>query len=248
MKAGEQNLSNAMIPRGRAAVALLMAMPILAVGALFTFGGNPYSGVAGAAPKANKVVVLGGSGGQPKPACPKKCQVVASVTGIQVEAAGRQVPFRVPFDGRITGWKIFLGKPNDRDRRLLNAKWGSPPQAAIAVLKKRSSGGQEKFELKRRSPTVSLGGKLGKAPYFKLAKPLRVVKGDQVGLSVPTWIPAFKSGLSRSRNAWRASRRPKKCNPANESVTAQLNVGSIRPYGCRYAGARLLYQVRVQAR
>lgn len=245
MKAGEEDLRTQLIPNGKMALALLMLAPALAVGLIFALGGHPYPERAGAAPKAKKVVVLGAVGGKPKPACPKNCQVIASVTGFQAEIAGRKLPFKVPFDGRITGWKIFLGKPTKRDRRLLDDKWGRPPQAAIAVLKKRRSG---KYELKRRSPTVSLGKKLGQTPYFKLSQPLRAVKGDQVALAVPTWVPAFTSGLSRSRNAWRAGRSPKNCRPGNESVTAHLKVGSSRVYGCRYVGDRLLYQVRLQAR
>ncbi len=228
------------------ALALLMSLPALVVAAVLMSGGYPDPGVAGAALKAKKVVVLGKSGGMPKPACPAKCQVVASVTGFQSSIPGRQVPMEVPFNGRITGWKIFLGKPSKRDRKLLTDRWGSPPQASLVILQKRSSGGKVEYKLKRRSPTVSLGGKLGKSPFIELKQPLRVVKGDQVGLAVPTWIPAFAGGLNRKRNSWRAGRAPGKCNAANQTGTAQTKVGSSRPYGCRYAGGRLLYQARLE--
>lgn len=235
-------------PVSKAVFGLLVAVPTLVVGALIILSGSSQAELAGAALKAKKTVTLGETKNYPKPACPKKCAVVAAVAGFQSEDPKRQVPFKVPFDGRITGWKIFLGKPNREDRKLLDDRWGSPPQAAIAVLQKRKRSGKVEYELKRRSPTVSLGGKLGKSPYFKLKKPLRAVKGDQIALTVPTWVPAFAGNLNRKRNAWRAGRNPSRCNAADQRSTAQLKVGSIRPYGCRYIGGRLLYTVRLQAK
>lgn len=233
----------------KAVFALLMSVPLLAIGALGLVGGTSQTELADAALKAKRTVTLGETKNTPDPACPKDCQVVAAVTGFQSEDPKRQVPFKVPFDGRITGWKIFLGKPSNRDRRLLNDRWGSPPQAAIAVLQKRRANGRVEYELKRRSPTVSLGGgRLGKAPFFKLKKPLRAVKGDQIALAVPTWAPAFAGNLNPRRNAWRAGKNPKRCNATSQRSTAQMKVGSTRPYGCRYVGGRLLYRVRLQAK
>ena len=71
-------------------------------------------------------------------------------------------------------------------------------------------------------------------------------KGDIVGITVPTWAPAFAQGLASS-NAWRASREAGKCTNSNDvrQGEPQMKVGKRATYGCRYTTARLLYTVTV---
>jgi len=75
---------------------------------------------------------------------------------------------------------------------------------------------------------------------------LKVQRGDVVGLTVPTWAPAFAEGLS-AKNAWRASRLPGRCTEATDvrQGSPQQRVGRRATYGCRYSTARLLYTVTV---
>ena len=69
-----------------------------------------------------------------------------------------------------------------------------------------------------------------------------MTKGDIVGLTVPTWAPAFAQGLP-SDNAWRASRAPGKCTNSTDvrQGQTQTKIGTGAIYGCRYSTARLLY-------
>ena len=78
------------------------------------------------------------------------------------------------------------------------------------------------------------------------APPCRSEAGDIIGLTVPTWAPAFAQGLP-SNNAWRASREAGKCVNSTDvrQGEPQEKVGSRAEYGCRYSTARLLYTVTV---
>ena len=84
------------------------------------------------------------------------------------------------------------------------------------------------------------------SPYLgqtvKFGASLKVTKGDIVGLTVPTWAPAFAQGQSSS-NVWRASRAPGKCTNSTDvrQGQPQAKIGARATYGCRYSTARLLY-------
>jgi hypothetical protein len=75
---------------------------------------------------------------------------------------------------------------------------------------------------------------------------LRVRRGDIVGLTVPTWAPAFAEGLPAT-NSWRASRAPGKCTntTAVRQGQPQQRLGRRATYGCLYRTARLLYTATV---
>lgn len=221
-------------------LAVLVALLTLALTGLRDGAGATES-------RSVKTVVLGQSGNMPDPACPSACQVVASVSGFQVRTASSDTPFRVPFNGKLTRFTLYLGKPTNVDRTALNDRFGSPPQAAITVLKKfRTSDGQEKFRLLRKSPVEGLSQELGTTAQFRLDKPLNVMKGNFVALAVPTWAPVFALGLNPDSNRWRASRQPGKCSSAFIDVAApQLKVDSRRFYGCTFRGSRLLYTATV---
>jgi hypothetical protein len=195
-----------------------------------------------------KTVTLGGGGSLPDPACPVNCQVVASVNGFQTQSPTGGGPFYVPFDGKIKNFRLFLGKPTSSDRTKLNDRFGGPPQAAITVLKKIKSNGKEKFKLLRKSPVENLGPELGTIATYNLEKKLNVRKGNIVALAVPTWAPAFATGLSSSLNRWRASRPSGKCSTAFvDQASPQLKVDSERVYGCTFGGSRLLYTVTISS-
>jgi hypothetical protein len=217
----------------------------LLIAGLTVLAGSVRDG-AGAADRSIKTVTLGGGGSLPDPACPVNCQVVASVNGFQTQNPTGGGPFYVPFDGKIKNFRLFLGKPTSSDRSKLNDRFGGPPQAAVTVLKKVKVNGKEKFRLLRKSPVENLGSELGTVATFALSKPLNVRKGNIVALAVPTWAPAFATGLNTGLNRWRASRPGGKCSVAFvDQATSQLKVDSERVYGCTFAGSRLLYTVTI---
>ena len=227
------------------AFTLFTVVAFLLIAGLALVAGSIRDG-AGAAERAVKTVTLGAGGSLPDPACPVNCQVVASVSGFQVNSPTGSGPFTVPFDGKIRNFRLFLGKPTSGDRKALNDRFGGPPQAAITVLKKIKVDGEEKFRMVRKSPVENLGPELGTVATFTLAKPLNVRKGNIVALAVPTWAPAFAAGLNTNLNRWRASRKAGRCAAVYvDQATPQLKVNSERPYGCTFRGSRLLYTVTI---
>jgi hypothetical protein len=77
---------------------------------------------------------------------------------------------------------------------------------------------------------------------FALEHPLTVLRGQVVGLTVPTWAPMFAFGVS-GENTWRGSRKPNHCQsrPDIQGGHPQQGVGKTKTYGCYYSEARLLY-------
>jgi hypothetical protein len=180
------------------------------------------------------------------PLCPERCQVIPTVSGIQKLLPTGTAPYRATANGKITAWKLWLGKPNGKDRAALNARFGSPPQAAITVLKPIKTKRGTKFKLRSKSPVEGLNRELGGVATFRLKKPLKIRTGNFVALAVPTWAPAFADGLG-SQYAWRASRQPGKCGPGSiDEARSQLKVGSVRRYACNFKGSRLLFTAKLK--
>ena len=217
---------------------------------LAAFVGLVAAGIrADQASAAKETVVLGKDANMPDPLCPgSTCQAIPSVTSIQNNLPTGASPFRMPFDGYVTAWKIFLSKPARSEQKFFNDMFGSPPQAGISVLRKKSvSGGRTKYELKKASPIKGLNPYLGTAASFKLDKPMKVNKGSLVALTVPTWAPALAAGNSLGANStWRASRDPGTCGAGDiDLAKPQIKIGSLRFYSCEFTKSRLLYTVKV---
>ncbi len=205
--------------------------------------------LAGAGPRladAAQVTQIGATKKTPKPDCPKSpCLVEGHVTGIQTGASGGKSAYRVPKDGTIVAWSLALSRPNQKQRKsfgniLKTNGIGSDPTARVAVLKKK--GKSTSYKLRRQTPMENLTNVLGTTPIYTLKSPLKVKAGDMVGLSIPTWAPAFASNISNS-NEWRGSRSKGKCVKTDDiqKGSAQTKQGSTRHYDCSYTGARLLY-------
>ena len=222
----------------RGVVATLLAV-CLAVLVIASVGG------AGAATGSSTTVVLGQTGTVPDPSCPDSpCQAVGSVTGFQISTDQTSLPFRVPRDGRVKSWSLTLAQPTNQQRSFFNGFFGTPPEARLAILRRVPETSPPRFNLRRQGSVRVLSPFLGRTVKFGASLP--VDKGDIVGLTVPTWAPAFAQGLS-SKNSWRASRLPGKCTDttAVRQGEPQQRVGRRATYGCRYATARLLYTATV---
>lgn len=231
------NARSAGVARGRAAIALSLAA-LLAL--LVTLGAS-----AGAATTSKTTVVLGDTGTLPDPSCPDSpCQAIGSVTGFQVSTAQGSLPFRVRKDGKVKSWTLTLSEPTGSQRSFFNNFFGTPPQARLAILRRIPETNPPRYNLRAQGSIQVLSPYLGQT--VKFGANLRVQKGDIVGLTVPTWAPAFAQGLP-STNAWRASREAGKCVDATDvrQGEPQMKVGRRAEYGCRYTTARLLYTVTV---
>lgn len=206
-----------------------------------------FAGSAGAAPAetSRTTVVLGDTASMPDPSCPESpCQAIGSVTGFQVSTGQGSLPFRVRRDGKVTSWTLTLSEPTPSQRSFFNGFFGTPPEARLAILRRVAGTNPPRYALRAQGTIHVLSPYLGQTVRFGAS--LRVKAGDIVGLTVPTWAPAFAQGLPSS-SAWRASRETGKCTDSNDvrQGEAQMKVGTRAEYGCRYSTARLLYTVTV---
>jgi len=196
---------------------------------------------------------LGRAQEKTKPTCPKEnCQATGKVSGYQFSVDGERRLFKVPTDGRMVAWSIELANPDKLSQEFFETNltrkgYGGDPYARIGVLKRVDAKKPNSFKLVKQTPAVNLTNSLGRTPIFTLGKTLKLKKGQIVALSVPTWASNFVAGDSSSTQ-WRASRDSDKCDLSpghddnREATKPQMNVGSVREYGCRYTGERLLYK------
>lgn len=200
---------------------------------------------AGAATVSRTTVVLGETSAEPDASCPElPCQAIGSVTGFQVSTDQSKLPFRVPRDGKVKSWTLTLAQPTNKQRSFFNGFFGTPPEARLAILRRVAGTSPPRYNLRKQGSVRVLSPFLGQTVRFGAS--LRVRRGDIVGITVPTWAPAFAEGLS-AKNAWRASRLPGMCTDttAVRQGKAQQQVGKRATYGCRYSTARLLYTATV---
>jgi hypothetical protein len=200
---------------------------------------------AGAATSSRTTVILGSTASTPDPSCPElPCQAIGSVTGFQVSTTQSSLPYRVPRDGKVKAWTLTLAQPTNKQRSFFNGFFGTPPQARLAILRRVPGTNPPRYNLRRQGSVHVLTPYLGQTVKFGAS--LQVKKGDIVGLTIPTWAPAFAQDLS-AKNAWRASRESGKCTNTTDvrQGNPQEKVGTRATYGCRYSTARLLYTATV---
>ena len=199
--------------------------------------------LAATAPKTT--VVLGETATMPDPSCPElPCQAVGSVTGFQVSTEQGSLPFRVRKDGKVKSWSLTLAEPTSKQRSFFNGFFGTPPEARLAILRRVPGTEPPRYNLRRQGSVHVLSPYLGQT--VKFGANLKVEAGDIVGLTIPTWAPAFAQSLS-ANNSWRASRAPGRCTNTTDvrQGEPQEKVGVRATYGCRYSTARLLYTATV---
>jgi hypothetical protein len=221
--------------RGALAVGLMACLALLVT----------LSAGAGAATKPQTTVVLGETAVVPDPSCPDlPCQAVGSVTGFQVSTSQSGLPFSVPGDGRVKSWTLTLAQPTDEQRSFFNGFFGTPPQAQLSILRRVPGTEPPRYNLRAKSSVKVLSPFLGQTVRFGAS--IRVQKNDIVGLTIPTWAPAFAQGLS-AKNVWRASREAGKCTDTTDvrQGEPQQKLNARATYACRYSTARLLYTATV---
>jgi hypothetical protein len=194
-----------------------------------------------AAKVGRTTVILGQTATEPDPSCPDMpCQAIGSVTGFQVDNGQTNLPFLVKNDGTIKAWTLTLAQPSNSQRTFFNGFFGTPPQARLAILRRVPGTNPPRYSLRRQGSVKVLTPYLGQT--VKFSANLKVEKGDIIGLTVPTWAPAFAQDLDVS-NVWRASREAGACKNATDirQGEPQEKVGRRATYGCKYSTARLLY-------
>jgi hypothetical protein len=193
-----------------------------------------------------RVSELGTSLDEQTASCPDNCQAIGQVSGFQIQQGTRKLPYRLRSYGKVVAFSIKLGKPNASQIDFFNKLFGGPPQVMLTVLKPYVPGKGEakqpnKYVLVGSSDLFNLADYFGSEPTFALPRPLSIKPGYVVGLTVPTWAPAFAVNLADDMQ-WRSSRDPKNCDDVRQDAAQDIR-GSARTYGCVYKTARLLYSV-----
>jgi len=214
-----------------------------------------WPGAADSAPL--RVVVLGQTPSTPAPSCPGKiinkveitpCRVEGHITGFQTLADGVVRPYVAPFEGKVVAWSIALSNPSTKNSATTTNEvsffdefLGQPSEARISILRPLTANPPQ-YTLVRQSPIQVLDPYFGNTVTFALERPLTVLGGQTVALTVPTWAPMFAFNVA-ANNTWRGSRLPKRCSSKEDIKNGrpQQVVGKTKTYGCFYSNARLLY-------
>jgi hypothetical protein len=186
-------------------------------------------------------VVLGQTSTVPDPSCPGlPCQAVGSVTGFQVSNGQARSPFLVTHSGTIKSWTLTLAQPTNKQRSFFNGFFGTPPEARLAILRRIPGTNPPRYNLRSQSAVKVLTPYLGQTVKFGTS--LKVEKDDIIGITVPTWAPAFAQELP-ANEVWRASRAPGTCTNSTDIRQGEPleKPGTRATFGCRYSTARLLY-------
>ncbi len=213
-----------------------------------------------AAPASAEVLELGATPGTPllAPSCPpgvssSACTIILTqVTALETLTAGVAYPTKIRKAGYLVAFTLGLSRLNKNLKtaktavHYLNSTYGGTARAGITVLavsgNPKANPSQRKYSVMHRSPLMHLQPYLGQVVQFPITRPLPVVPGEVVGLTVPTWAPVLSFGLSGSMFAYRQSRSRGCLNPAITNQ-AQVNVNEVAQYGCSYAGTRVEYSV-----
>jgi hypothetical protein len=231
--------SSAVVATAGARKARWLVLGLLACSLALLVGLTAESNAAKAPPRTR--VILGQTSSVPDPSCPElPCQAVGSVTGFQLNNGQTRLPFLVPHDGTIKAWTLTLAQPTGSQRSFFNGFFGTPPEARLAILRRVAGTTPPRYTLRSQGSIKVLSPYLGQTVEF--SSNLEVEKGDIIGLTVPTWAPAFAQNLSAT-NVWRASREPETCKNATDirQGEPQQQIGRRATYGCKYTTARLLY-------
>ena len=188
------------------------------------------------------------------PSCPaslpaNKCTIVLTrVTALETASAGVANPTTIHHSGYLVALTLGISslssnaKTRKADVSYLDSKYGGYPRAQVTVL--RPYGPRTKFgwQVAAASNTIFLTHYLGQVAQFPLAKPIPVVAGERIALTVPTWAPVLDFGLPSTKFAYRQSRSTNCANPPG-AQQGQLKIGQIGHYKCNYAGTRAEYTV-----
>lgn len=191
------------------------------------------------------------------PACVKgdtlaNCKIVLTrTTAVEASSDGLINPTRVNRQGWIVSFSVGLSKlvagATQRAAIIknLDGLYGGEPELALTVLK---PGPDNTFTVAAQSDTYSVLPYLGQVLEQPLALPpkftsftaLPVIRGEVIGLTIPTWAPVLSYDLPTTQFSYRQSRQANCNNPA-ATQTAATKAGVTRTFGCFYTGTRMQY-------
>jgi hypothetical protein len=195
-------------------------------------------------------------GGFPRASCPgDSCRVLTRTSGYNRAALGTRAPDTVPFTGKITSFRVRLGKPTAKQQAFFNKRFGSPAKVAITILRLVKTREHFVYKAEHVSEIYDVHGQFGQAIDFGLgSRALPAKRGDVIAITTPTWAPVLAVGLDSS-NSWRSSRRPhagagvdhgRGCSNLDQR-TYHTSPGTIKQYLCQYSTAALLYSATLNS-
>jgi hypothetical protein len=177
---------------------------------------------------------------------PSDCKIILTqVTALETIRDGTAYPTTVKKAGSIVAFTIGLSRlSTDRttargDIHRLDQLYGGTTRAAITVLRRTGPAKDRKWAVVAESPVFHLQPYLGQVVQFALPTSLPVLRGDVVGLTVPTWAPVLSIQLPSSKFAYRQSRSTGCPNPPTTSQAQ--SVKQVAAYKCDYPGTRVEY-------
>ena len=176
----------------------------------------------------------------PAAVCPDNCQAIARVSGYNLQIGKSKNTFRINRPGRVVALTLRLGEPNADQLTYFKNTFGAVSQARVAIFKPART--KNRHRLMAQSELFNLEPYFGTTVTFALARSVHVSKGEVIGVTVPTWAPAFAHGLTEDM-VWRSSSHAEDCTSTMPPPAAQMSIGSLRIWGCEYRTARLLYSV-----
>jgi hypothetical protein len=188
------------------------------------------------------------------PTCPagvsaSKCTIVLTrVTALETLNDGHAYPTTIHHAGDIVALTLGISdlssnaKTRKSDISYLDKTYDGTPRAKVTVLRTSGPRSQYGWEVAATSAPIFLQHYLGGVTQFPLSKPIPVVAGERIALTVPTWAPVLSFDLTSNKFAYRQSRSTN-CSHPPGSEQAQQKVGEIAHYKCNYAGTRAEYTV-----
>lgn len=193
-----------------------------------------------------RIVELGSQAEAVNPSCPADpCEAAVRVTALQGRSAGGpKNPYYIRRDGWLVAFTVTLSQPTAEQIEFFNDNFGTPPEVQLSVLRRGDTRQTRlNYRLLAQSETFAVDDYFGSSPTFVLERPLRVRRGNWVGITVDTWAPMFANNLTRA-DWWRSSRARRNCDPPRSLEQFALeDLTQVGVFGCTYHGARLLYTV-----
>ena len=149
----------------------------------------------------------------------------------------------MPRDGKVKSWTLTLAQPTNSQRSFFNGFFGTPPEARLAILRRVAGTNPPRYNLRARARSTCSAPTSGQTVKFGAS--LKVEKGDIIGLTVPTWAPAFSQGLRGQQRLARQPRTGKCTNSTDVRQGEPSRRSAARHLRLPYSTARLLYTATV---
>lgn len=188
------------------------------------------------------------------PSCPtgvssSQCRIVLTrVTALETLSDGVANPTTIHHAGEIVALTVGLSsispnvKTRNADIKYLNTTYGGSPRGWLTVLRPYGPRATFGWQVAASSQVIYFQHYLGQVAQFPLSRPVPVVPGERIALTIPTWAPVLAIDLNSRKFAYRQSRAANCASPPS-SNQAQRRIGQIAHYKCNYAGTRAEYSV-----